>query len=260
MRTYLEAFRFNVLIASAYKLELIGFVLRQLIKVGFLLYFWLIISETNSQIFDLKKMLAYFLIGSGFSELTMSDAYTFGRSIQKQIRRGEFSNILIKPVKLVRFLYVSFLGTEFYTLIYSVLSICVGIFIYPPHSVLNFILFMVFVIFALIIAFSLNILIAVIGFYSPEAGSIKNVFRHITLLFSGALIPLSYFPSFWRAFAQLTPFPALIYSPVVALQEGYIPQETEKLLVLAIVWSILLWTVSSKLWQRAINQYDGVGI
>ncbi len=260
VRVYYETFKFNLQIASAYKLEVIGFLIRQLLKLLFLLLFWLVLSKNNESTFDLRQITAYFLIGLGISEISMSSTYAFGRHIQKQIKRGEFSNNLIKPVHLLRYTYLTYLGLDSFTAIYSMLIILLGILIYPPQGVANFVLFAVFFVFTCCIGFSINLLLATVGFYSPEAGSIKNVLRHITRILSGALIPLTYFPETLQKVTALTPFPSLVYYPTIVLQDGYDGVSTVKMLAVSLAWSIALMFISVYFWKKSLKSYDGVGI
>ncbi len=260
MRIYYETFKFNVKIASAYKLEVVGFLLRQVLKLMFLLLFWVVLSKDNEGTFDLRQITSYFLIGLGISEITMSSTYAFGRHIQKLIKRGEFSNNLIKPVHLLRYTYLTFLGIDSFTAIYSILIIILGILIYPPEGLANLLLFGVFFVLTFSISFSINLLLATVGFYSPEAGSIKNVLRHITRILSGALIPLTYFPETLQKITALSPFPSLVYYPTTVLQSGFDEATTLKMFSVSIFWAVALLVVSIHLWKKALKSYDGVGI
>ncbi len=260
MRAYFEAFKFNALIKSTYKLELVGFLMRHLIRIVFLIYFWYVLGKTNTTIFDVKQLVSYFLIGIGVSEITMSNNFTFGRDIQKQIKRGEFTNSLIKPVHLVRYSFISFLGRDIFTLVYSVFAIALGIALYPPTSPMNIVLFFTMFVFTFTISLSFNMLLAVLGFYTPEAGSIKNVLVHLTRILSGALIPLSYFPNTLKTLTELTPFPALVYYPVYMLQNGFKGYESIQMFVVSLIWAVLLFALGNSLWKKALRNYDGVGI
>ncbi len=260
MRVYLEVLKYNFKIASAYKLELIGFLLRQVFKLLFLLYFWYVLGKTNNTTFDVKQILSYFLIGIGIAEITVSSTYAFGRYIQKQIKRGEFSNQIIKPVHLLRYIYASFLGVDAYSALYSFLIIIVGVFLYPPSSLFSILLFVVFLVLAFAISMSLNVLLAVVGFYSPEAGSFKNVLMHTTRILSGSLIPLSFFPAAIRSFTELTPFPALVFYPVTILQKGYLGLDTFRMFGVSAIWALGLMFFARYVWKKALRNYDGVGI
>jgi ABC-2 type transport system permease protein len=260
MHLYLQTFRFNVRIASVYKAELFSFLLRQVLLLFFLMLFWFVLSQNHPAVFDIKQIVSYFLIGLGISELGMSSTYSFGRNIQKQVKRGEFSNVLIKPVRTLTHTYTAFLGYDFYTILYALLSCILGIAIYPPQSFLNVLLFIMFLFMSISIGFALNVLIAVVGFYSPEAGSIKNTLRHISKILSGALVPLSYFPSTLQTIVSYTPFPSLVFYPTIALQKGTDGFPVIKTFLITFFWVLLLSVASKYLWDRAIKNYDGVGL
>lgn len=260
MRLYLETFKFNVRIASVYKVELFSFLLRQALLLSFLMLFWFVLSQDHPSIFDVRQIASYFLIGLGVSELGMTNTYSFGRHIQKLVARGEFSNTLIRPVRTLLHVYISFLGYDFYTLAYSVLSCVLGIIIYPPQNLINVFLFVLFLILSVLLGLVINILLAVVGFYSPEAGSVKNTLRHISKILSGSLVPLSYFPDNLRTLVSYTPFPSLVYYPTIALQKGLVSFPFTQTFLVSIIWLSVLCILAYFLWKRALHNYDGVGL
>jgi ABC-2 type transport system permease protein len=260
MRFYYDVFRFNLLTAVAYPIEILSFTLKKLITLSFLLFFWFVVSKTNPDIFNFRYMISYFLISLSIGEIAMVSSYAFGRNIQKQIKSGEFSNSLIKPVNIIRFLYVSFLGFNGVSVIYSLVALVCGVIILPPENSFGVLLFFPAVIATIFASIGINILIGVVGFYSPEASSIKNVAKHITTILSGGLIPLDYFPATIRAIASFTPFPVLTYYPTIVLQKGSLNADTLTKIGLSVIWAAILMVVSNLLWKKALKNFDGVGI
>lgn len=260
MRFYYDVFKFNFLTELAYPIEIVGFIIRKLINLGFLIFFWLVVSKTNSGVFDFTRMVSYFLISQAVTDLTFSTGARFGRDIQKMIKSGELSNHLLKPVDILRFLFASFAGGRTTVTMYALITLILGIAIYPSIQAVNFLLFIITLLFTAITGVGINILIGVLGFYSPEAKNFQNIYDHINKILSGALIPLDYFPSTIKSFASLSPFPVLAYYPTVILQKGGLNMDTYFKLGLCAFWAFVLLLIANLAWKKALKIYDGVGI
>jgi ABC-2 type transport system permease protein len=260
VEVYLAAYKFNLLKEFAYPIEILAFAGRKLITLGFLILFWFVIAKTNPDIFTFKQILSYFLVSGAVSDLSFTTWSRFGRTIQQEIKNGTLSNQLIRPVNTLKFLYVSYMGGKTSVTIYAIISLVLGLCITKPASVWGAVLFPISLVLTALAGFGLNVYIGLLGFYSPEASSIKNTIEHIKKLLSGSLIPLSYFPPVTKTIAELTPFPALVYYPTVILQNGDLNKDTLVKLGMSLFWAILLVTSSKFFWKRALKNYDGVGI
>lgn len=260
MKIYAEAFKFGLLEEFAYPIEIFAFITRKILSLGFLIFFWYVVSTSNPDIFTFKSIVAYFLVSEAVQDLTFTTDGRFGRVIQKMIQYGTFSNYLVKPVNILRFLFASYTGGRTSVSVYSFVTLAAGIYLLPPTDPIVFILFPISLVLTTTAGVGINIFLATVGFYSPEAGSIKNTYSHISRVLSGALIPLSYFPSAIRTFTAFTPFPVLSYFPTSILQQGGLNSETFLKLGLSLFWAIILIVTSNICWKKALKNYDGVGI
>lgn len=260
MRLVASVLRFSVIQEYTYPVEIVAFIVRKLILLGFQMLFWLVISKTNPAIFTFKQILAYFLISGAVQDLAFVSHTRLGRDIQKMIKAGSLSNYLIKPVDTLRFLYVSFIGGQTSVTLFALVSLALGIYLLPPEHAAGYLLFPVSLLLTAVAGAGVNILIATIGFFSPEAGSIQNMYDHISNILSGQLVPLSYFPGLIKTVALVTPFPIFAYYPTIILQHGSFTKETYVMLGLSLFWAVALLAVSNVLWKKAVKNYDGVGI
>lgn len=260
MRLYIEIFKFSLLEEFSYPIEIIAFTIRKLINLGFLILFWFVISSSNPDTFTFQHIVAYFLVSEAIQDLTFTTRGRFGREIQKIIKSGSLSNYLVKPVHLLRFLYASFIGGRTSVTTYALLTLLLGIYLYPPKEPINLLLFPISLVLTAVTGVGINVFLGTLGFYSPEAGSIKNVYEHVSKILSGSLIPLSYFPLFVRNIGTFTPFPVLSYFPTTILQEGGLNNETFLGLGLSAFWAIFLLITSNLVWKKALRNYDGIGI
>lgn len=260
MNLYIEAAKFSYKAILAYPTENFGYLIRKLVNLFLLMIFWFAISRSNPEIFNYKQMIAYFLISDAVNNLSFSAHGRFGRDIQKMIKYGKLSSTLIKPVKTLNFLFASFIGGKTSVTIFELIALSVGLYIFPPSSWSNVPLFIIAFLLSAVCGMGMNIYIATIGFYTPEATSIHNVYTHIHRILSGSLIPLSYFPQTIKIFAYLTPFPVFTYFPAAIIQGTVSLNEILLMLVLSTFWALVLYFSANYFWTKALKNYDGVGI
>lgn len=260
MKLYFEIAKFNFLKMLMYPWEVVAFVFNRLILLGSTIIFWLAVSKGNSSLFNFRELLAYFFVVNAVRDLSFSTNTRFGRDIQKDIKSGEINNVLVKPVRMIPFLFAGFVGENGSMFIYAIFMLIAGVIILPPKNSLNLVLFFIFLFLALLLSVAVNICIGIIAFYSPEAGGIQNVCNHILKVLSGMLIPIIYFPALTRKIILLTPFPSLAFIPTFMLQNSVSTSELLKTFFVTIFWVVFLSVVSNYLWRKSLKQYEGVGI
>lgn len=260
MRFHLDIIKFNFQQELAYPIEIVAYIIRRLLSLGFLILFWLAISSTNTDLFNFRQIISYFLIAQGVEDLTFTSTGGWDRDIRKMVKTGLLSNYLIKPINILRFWFTSYVGRRTTITIWGLLTLFVGIYLYPPQNIGAIPLFFIALILTAMAGAGLNLLVGIVAFYSPEAGGISNVVDHVTNIFSGHVIPLNYFPGLIKQVAFLSPFPVLTYFPVTILQQGDFDKDTFTMLGLSLFWAVVLLILGNLSWKRALRNYDGVGI
>jgi len=255
-----EVAKFNALKMLAYPWELVAFFVQRFIGLFFLTIFWFAVAKSSSTMQSFQCLIAYFLVSSAVRDLTFSYEMKFGRGVQIMIKSGEISNYLIKPVSTIPFLFFGFVGQTWMSLFYSSIALIAGLIILPALSFVNLIAFLVFIVLAFFVSISFNIFVAIISFYIVEAGGFRNMFNHILRILSGALIPLTLFPTAIRSIVLLTPFPLVAFTPTYVLQNALSIGELSRLFFVSFFWAIALFWSMSLLWKKSLKKYEGIGI
>jgi ABC-2 type transport system permease protein len=120
----------------------------------------------------------------------------------------------------------------------SVIFLIIGIIMQPPASLLAVMLFVIYLPLAFAIAYGINVLVGTVAFYFTEAGSIKNVVAQVASVFSGALVPLAFFPGELKALALLLPFSSAVSGPTQALRATQMTSQAWWQLLLAVFWAL----------------------
>ncbi len=243
-----------------YPTEVFATFLRKLTTLGFLVFFWSIVAKSSGLNETTQSLVAYFLLADGISTLIMAYTFDFGKYVRHAVRDGNIANYFIKPVRIIPYIYFTVLGDNAVINVVSIGSIILGITLLESLSLFSFFIFGVCFINALFISLAFNLLEANLSFIMTETSGVKNAIRHVVRLFSGLVIPISFFPEPLRQIALLSPFPAMVYGPTQALKESTFTIEVQLLVVTGLFWSILLMGLMLLLWRKLTRQFEAVGL
>lgn len=260
MQLYARVAWFSFSSYLAYPFELGASLLRPFIGLGLQLVFWGIVVASAPGTLSYRSLVAYFLIATGITTLVLSDGYKFGSFLAKGIKLGTINTNLVRPVSVPHYVLAQCVGQLGVRWLVAAGFVLTGIIIQPPKDLLTAGLAVILLVEAACVSYGLNLLIGTIAFYSPEAGSIKNVFAHISNVFSGALVPLALFPDGLRTLALWLPFAAVAYAPTSALSQGKLSGSPVVSLISGGVWSIVLLVGSRWWWKRSLRHYDAIGL
>ena len=123
-----------------------------------------------------------------------------------------------------------------------------------PHSPITLICFLLSLFLAMTISFFVEFWIGLLTFYTNYSWGLQTFQDALISLFSGALIPLSFFPGWLRLIADALPFKDMSYSPV-AIYLGLVkgPQVLETL-GFQVIWIIALFFLSRTFYSFAIKK------
>jgi ABC-2 type transport system permease protein len=260
MLLYARVAWFNFATYLAYPLELLATFLKPFINLGFTLLFWSIIAASSHGAINFRQIISYLLIASAVSTALLLNNLRLGSSLAKAIKSGDISYALIRPV-IVPFFYLAVrVGSLGMSYAVSAVLLIAGLIMQPPASALSFVLFLLFLPPAMAISYCLNMFVGIIAFYFTEADSIKNVIGHFINVFSGTIVPLTFFPGTLKTIVLLLPFATAVFGPAHALSNAAINTQTWLSLASGYAWAIVLLMITNKLWRKSLRQYEAVGM
>jgi ABC-2 type transport system permease protein len=110
---------------------------------------------------------------------------------------------------------------------------------------------------AFIARFWLQYMMSMLSFWSERAAAIEELWFAVHFFLSGMIAPLDVYPEPVRRFAELTPFPYLIYHPVNLLLGR--PVNFERALLVLAVWGTFAFFLQRRLWKRGLERYSAMG-
>lgn len=180
------------------------------------------------------------------------------------IKQGELVNYLTKPVP---YYWIQLLSETPYRVLQSFYAIVIiGTFFILFNGRLSIVLRpehipFLFVIFSLgyLISFTFKLSSAYLSFWFKDIRGFYELMTILSIVFSGAVMPLEWYPPFMRSIAQFLPFAYSGYYPIVTLMK---PMEIFDLLhIIGVqgVWLCVLLLAHHYLWKEGIKEFTAVG-
>lgn len=257
---YFEIIKFHFLRFLTYPLEILTSVLKRVVDTLFFIILWSIVIKSINSPITLTEIISYFLIAAGIEEIVGAHWGFLGQYIGWRIKLGKFSNHLIKPLAIIPSMYATAAGRNGMRIIVAILSIIAGISISLPTNLFSFILFLLFFTIAFFLGIFFNVILGTMYFHIIDASGVKNSIAHMSRLLSGAMIPLSLFPTKVKTLVLLTPFSAMVFGPINVLRIQELNREIFLQLGVSLFWIIILGIISHTFWVRSVKKYEAVGI
>lgn len=260
MLLYARVAWFNFATYLAYPFEMMAAFVRPFITLGYTLLFWGIVAASSNGAINFRQIVAYFLVAVALSNALLLNNLRFGSLIARAIKNGDISYPLIRPVHVPFFYAASRIGGLGMTYVVSAIFLLTGLILQPPASLWSLLMFVAFLVPAVVISYSLNLLIGVLAFYFTEAENMRFVFNHIMNVFAGTMVPLTLFPSTLKVLALALPFAGTVFGPTQALRTAIPTGEMVLELAITCAWAVVLFIAISKAWRYSLRQYEAVGI
>jgi len=266
MRKYLSVFRISFAQEFAYKLNFILWRVRNVLQIFLVFFLWdTVFSDPGRVVFgyDRAKILTYV-----FGILIVKALVLSARAVDipGEISSGDLSNYLLKPIGYFKYWLTRDLSSKALNLSFAVFEFFfLYILLKPPFFVqTNPILivgFLLFIVIALLIFFTLLFTISLVPFWMPEAawGVQFLVIVVATEFLAGGLFPLDILPNGIQKVLSYTPFPYLIFFPIQVYLGKVSGAEAFKGIGIALFWVVALYLLMRYVWQRGLRVYQSHG-
>lgn len=256
-RKYLTIARASLQIVFAYRA---GFLLNMVGTVFYVVamfYLWQTIFAGNSAAmagFTWSQMKAYILVAFVLNSLmSWYDEGWTGRDI----REGQIATDLCRPmdIQASRFgMAIGPLPTELLTalLVGAAVILAFGG-VEAPADPLHAALFVVSAGLATFIKFGLIWCVSMAAFWTTSLFGVVSARVAIQNIFSGALIPLAFFPDWLRLLSGILPFQAMVSTPALTYLGKFDGPTTALMLGIQAAWAVGLILLGRLLWSRAVR-------
>jgi ABC-2 type transport system permease protein len=201
-----------------------------------------------------NETFIYVALGSAIFILLKTYADWF---IHYEIREGIIANYLTKPLDFQIYNLFANLGSLLINLTAVTLpTALVMIFVFKVNIAfgIGLFLFPISLLLAFLISFSIDYFIGLLGFYSESVWGFSTTKEIIVTVFSGALIPLQFFPEPIQRVLFWLPFQAIYHTPLMMITrpaqglDVFLP-----MMVVQIFWAVALFVLARLFYNQAIK-------
>lgn len=245
-----------------YRTSVIMWRLRNFLSSIMSLTVWFVIFEQQGTVFNYQRseMITYIFLISILQSFILATSLN---GLAGNIYSGNISFELLKPVNLFAYLGIQDVADKITNIVFVLGESFLLYLIFQPvlqlPSLVNSLIFVVWIGLGILLNFFISLLFGAIGFWSPDAWGPKFLFFMLVDLTAGKLYPLDILPEFIQKAVYLTPFPYLSYAQVQIFLERLSPQQIILNSLALIGWLIILGTMTIVVWRKGMRDYTAAG-
>lgn len=262
MKKYLVYFGVRVQENLAYRLNFILWRVRNVFTLLFLYFLWVNVLKVNTSIQGYTEPLifTYLFLANFLNAVVLS---TKTDQVAGDILNGNIINQLLKPVSFFGIVGTRELVDKLINIVFSIVEVSVFLIIFHPPLFLQtdpmaLLVFLFFVILALLISFFISFALSMIAFWTTEIWAPRFIFMVLISMIAGTIFPLDILPPVLYNLFLLTPFPYLVYVPAKIFLFGVTAQTVQFALV-GMMWLCISYVCSVLLWKRGIKSFSFFG-
>lgn len=124
----------------------------------------------------------------------------------------------------------------------------------PPASVSVGLLYLLSLVLAYLVSVLMGMVIGLVSFWTLQTWGVMAIYVYVSQFFTGALVPLTFFPPWPRQIADVLPFQAQAFIPL-SIYMGHVPvREVPGTLGVQLFWVVVLFAIAWLLWQRGLRR------
>jgi len=261
MSKYLYVIKTQIIRSFIYSFNVYGNIIMQTIIMITSAFFWRALYGSTSTIkgVDVEGMLTYIVLSSMLSVILYTNVE---RRIEISVEKGTVAADLMKPINIFGVYFAEDMGSVIALIVQNLLPIFIigSLFIKLPKiadiSLLP--LFIISVIESVLINWMISALFGLWSFTAFNIDALIQVKKHLVRLLSGSIIPLWFFPDWFRGILELLPFVYIYQLPLsIYIGRGEMSAIRYQMQV-QFIWLVLLTTafliISKRVTRRVMVQ------
>ena len=258
-RIYKSFTKAGIQSSMAYRTSFLCFVLGESLYCFVMYFIWKGVfassGENSFMGFSMTDMTVYVFLSNLVGFLTSTDSTD---NLADEIHDGSIIMRMIKPVNVDYSLLAFEIGNKVMMLTCLFLPVMLGVEIYRyvslgyvAFNIVNFLIFIFSTILSYFLSFYINLIFGYLAFYLLNVWGFSILKGSIIKFFSGAMIPLAFFPGVVRTIFEQLPFASLVYAPTMIYMGKYSAVEILFVLGKQIFWLLVFVWISRLIWRWA---------
>lgn len=267
LRRYLPFTKASFSVALAYRTHILLWIFTNILEIFMMVMVWVAVysNATTSTLygFTLKDIIFYNII------MTLTSSMVFMMplwDVAEDYFDGKIAMSLIKPIDYKTMVFFKNIGSNIFRNVMISFPIIVIVAILPllgiesiHPSVSQILWFILSIFLGLWINFTSNFIFSLLVFKTEATFGLFQLNEIILRIFSGALIPLAFFPDWIRTWILRFPYASIQSTPTLILLgrlEGFNLQDA---FIWQVFWAISLGLLSQFLWRKSVQNLKVMG-
>lgn len=253
---YLDLIRMEFINNLAYRSSYFTGIFNYSIQIGAYFFLWEAVYTGRRVLGGLSKeqMLTYVIIAWVVRSFYFSN---LDRYIANEIQQGKIALELIRPynyqlVKFARAFGEAIFRVIFFALPSGILMYLIHPFGLPPNPV-SVLIFAVAVVLSFFINAQISMIAGTFAFFTQSVSGIYRGKRVVMDLFSGLLLPISFYPDWAQQVIKLLPFQAVSYLPNMIYLGKLQGWAAVQAVLIQVFWLVVLYTAGALFWRYAVR-------
>lgn len=252
----LEVIKASIKLSLAYVSSTWATVVVGMLQITIFYYIWMAVYSEKTMIFGVDKyQIITYIILSRIIYMQVIWGVNLSGGI---VSSGQIAVELLKPIDLQLYSYMARLGDFVsYGIINSIPVLIISFLIFGisfPTTLSNGLLFVISLFMATTISFFVDFIVKLITFYIINAWGLMVLRDAIISFFSGAMVPLYFFPQWLKNITNMLPFKDMIYTPIsiyLGLNSG---SQAINAILFQIIWIVILFIISRVFYKAAVKK------
>ncbi len=253
---YIELMRMEFVNNLAYRTTYFTGIFNYSIQIGAYFFLWEAIYSGRKVLGGLNKeeMITYLIVAWVVRSFYFSN---LDRRVAVEIRDGKIALELIRPYSYQMVKYARAFGEALFRIIFF--AIPAGVLIYLirpfglPASWQNGLVFLLTMLGSFAITAQISMLAGFLAFFTRSTSGIYRAKRVVMDLFSGLLLPISFYPEWARNIIKLFPFQTVSYMPNLIYLGKISGVAALKVVLLQGFWIVVLGFTAFWFWRFAVK-------
>ena len=255
-------FKVGILNTLAYRADFILGVFSgiSLVTIQFFIWNTVFINKNSIGSFSLEETVTY--MAMVWVTYSMYNTQQVSRNIQDKMLSGAITYDFLFPINYQIFSTILTYSVNLMNLIITgspIFIIALLFFNIKIPMFINLLYFIFSIHLSFLISFGISYIIGLMSVYFKNIEGIIQVEKFLRIILSGALLPLSFLPSFINIIADILPFKGMVSIPILI----YLGKLSGKILIksvlIQIFWVLVIFLIGHLLFNKAIKKLEVFG-
>ena len=264
IRKYVHLIQLGVASTLVYRANFFFRAIFNLVPLVAIIALWRAVYSGSGTVagYTVHQMISYYVLVVIIDALTSVTEDDW--QIAAEIRDGQISQFLIRPVDYVGYRLCLFVSGRIVFTLAAVLPLVVFVvsqreYILWPTESISFVCFLISLVLSALLQFFISFALATLAFRVLEISTFVFVLLAFQRLLGGQMFPLDILPSPVQTALLFTPFPYQTFVPAsIYLERLSVPVMFQKVVIQS-CWVLLMWFLARFCWSRGLRGYTAVG-